>query len=148
MKTLALAVLVGCSGPHESATDAPPVVSCTWSPSIELAEFGDGAVERDPTEPADLLELYYTSDASPGDILFATRESADAPFVVQPLPSFDIAGAINMSPAISADGLRLVFVNDRGASAIVYETSRATRTSPWSTPQAVLSQWPVDVGAG
>jgi hypothetical protein len=148
MKALALAVLVGCSGSHDAVSvDAPAVASCTWSPAIELAEFGDAAVERDPTEPADLLELYYTSNASPGDILFAARASADAPFVMQPLPSFDIAGAIDMSPAISADGLHLVFVNDRGANAIVYETSRATRTSPWSTPAPVNSLWP-DVGAG
>jgi WD40-like Beta Propeller Repeat len=149
MRTLALALLVGCSGSHDGvSTDAPSAESCTWSPAIELAEFGDAAVERDPTEPADLLELYYTSDASPGDILFATRASTDAPFVTQPLPSFVTEGAIDMSPALSADGLRLMFVNDRGASAMVYETSRATRTSPWSTPQPVLSQWPVDVGAG
>ena len=148
MKALALAVMVGCSGSHEAVSvDAPLAPSCTWSPAIELAEFGDGAVERDPTEPADLLELYYTSDASPGDILFARRASADTPFVMQPLPSFVTEGAIDMSPAISADGLRLMFVDDRGASAIVYETARATRSSPWSTPQSVLSG-SVDVGAG
>jgi hypothetical protein len=144
-----VAVLVGCSGSHEAASvDAVAAPSCTWSPAIELAEFGDAAVERDPTEPADLLELYYTSDASPGDILFTARASADAAFVMQPLPSFVTEGAIDMSPAISADGLHLMFVNDRGANAMVYETSRATRTSPWSTPEPVLVQWPVDAGAG
>jgi hypothetical protein len=149
MKALALALLVGCSGSHEAVSaDAPAVASCTWSPAIELAEFGDAAVERDPTEPADLLELYYTSDASPGEILFATRASTDAPFVAQPLPSFNIAGAIEMSPAITADGLRLVFVNDRGANATVYETSRVTRTSPWSAPQSLLGDYFVHVGAG
>jgi hypothetical protein len=149
MKALALMVLVGCDGSHEAiSVDTSSAPSCTWSPPTELAEFGDGAIERDPTEPADLLELYYTSDASPGDILFAARATADVPFVMQPLPSFVTEGAIDMSPAISADGLHLVFVNDRGASATVYETSRATRTSPWSTPQSALRGFVVDVGAG
>ena len=111
---------------------APDAASCVWSPAVELPEFADVAVERDPTETADRLELYYTGDGAVGEILFASRTSVDAPFVHQPLPAFDDPYAIEASPVVSADGLHIVFTSDRTGTLAIYESTRASRDASWS----------------
>jgi hypothetical protein len=152
MRYLALAVLVGCHGANPGvevdAAAAPDAASCVWSVAGELTEFADAAVEHDPTETADRLELYYTGDGAYGEILFASRTSVDAPFVRQPLPAFDDPDAVESSPAISGDGLLLVFASDRGGRLAIYESTRASRDASWSAPQPALGGGTWEVGAG
>jgi len=144
MRYVALAFLLGCHGtsPGVEVDAASPDASCVWSQPIELTELSDAATERDPTETADLLELYYTSDAAPGEILFASRTSVDQPFVPQALPSFDDPLAVDGSPVVSADGLHLVFTSDRSGTLDVYESTRPSRAASWSVPAPALTRVP------
>jgi hypothetical protein len=151
MRYLALALLVGCHGSNRSieidAPAAPDAASCVWSPPVELTEFSDAAIERDPTETADRLELYYASNPA-GAIQFASRASADAAFERQPLPSFDDPAATESSPVISADGLHIVFTSDRSGTLAIYESTRASRDTSWSAPELALGGGPWMVGTG
>jgi len=146
MRYVALALLVGCHGTNPSievdAAAEPDAANCVWSPPVELTEFSDFTAERDPTETADLLELYYTGDGAAGEIMFASRATVDAPFVRQPRPSFDDPDAVDASPVVSADGLHMVFTSDRSGTLDVYETTRATRDASWSVPAPALVRVP------
>jgi hypothetical protein len=155
MRYLAFVVLVGCHGTSPSvevdAPAAPDAPSCVWSPPVELTEFSDFAAERDPTETGDRLELYYSGEGAYGEILFASRASVDEPFVHRGLPSFDDPNAVDASPVISADGLRIVFTSDRSGKLEAYESTRTSRDASWSAPQLAVRQLPgtnTTVGAG
>ena len=147
MRFLALALLVGCHGANPSVdVDASASARCVWSPPVELTEFSDSTAERDPTETGDLLEIYYTDGN--GEIQFASRTSVDVPFVHGALPSFDDPNAIDSSPVISADGLRVVFTSDRGGTLAAYESTRPSRDATWSVPQLALGGGTWTLGAG
>jgi hypothetical protein len=149
MRYLALALWVGCHGSSPSVeVDASAAASCVWSPPVELTEFSDSAAERDPTETGDRLELYYTADSADGEILFASRDSVDVPFVQRALPGFDDPNAIDSSPVISADGLHVVFTSDRSGKLDVYESTRTSRDASWSVPELALGGGTWTVGTG
>jgi len=114
--------------------DAPALVPELASPSRT----------DNPTLTGDLLEIYFTTDrvSGNGDVWFATRATATAPFGT-PAPVTAVNGdSFETSSAISTDGLTLWFGSDRpggvGANDI-WVSQRATRASAWSPPVNVVA---------
>jgi hypothetical protein len=109
-----------------------------------VAELASPSRTDNPTLTGDLLEIYFTTDrvSGNGDVWFATRPTATAPFGA-PAPVTVVNGSsFETSSAISTDGLTLWFGSDRpggvGANDI-WISQRATRASPWSTPLNVVA---------
>jgi hypothetical protein len=115
-----------------------------FAPAVMVTELASPSRTDNPTLTGDLLEIYFTTDrvSGNGDVWFATRTSADAPFGT-PAPVTAVNGAsFETSSAISTDGLTLWFGSDRaggvGANDI-WVSQRASRGAPWSTPVNVVA---------
>jgi hypothetical protein len=127
-------VRLGDSSPPPYHFDAPGLVSELASPSRT----------DNPTLTADLLEIYFTTDRTSGngDVWFATRPTASAPFG-PPAPVPTVNGpSFETSSAISADGLTLWFGSDRAGGAgagDIWVSQRATRSAAWSSPENVVA---------
>jgi hypothetical protein len=111
---------------------------------VPVAELASPSRTDNPTLTGDLLEIYFTTDrvSGNGDVWFATRATATAPFGT-PAPVTAVNGSsFETSSAISTDGLTLWFGSDRaggvGANDI-WVSQRATRASAWSTPVNVMA---------
>jgi hypothetical protein len=127
-------VVLGSGSPVLYHFDAPVLVTELASPSRT----------DNPTLTSDLLEIYFTTDrvSGNGDVWFATRASADAPFGTPAAVTAVNSDAFETSSAISGDGLSLWFGSDRegGAGGVdVWVSQRATRAAAWSTPVDVVS---------
>jgi hypothetical protein len=127
-------VTLGSSSPVPYHFDTPVLV----------AELASPFHTDNPTLTGDLLEIYFTTDrvSGDGDVWFATRATATAPFGT-PAPVTAVNGdSFETSSAISTDGLTLWFGSDRaggvGANDI-WVSQRATRASAWSTPMNVAA---------
>jgi hypothetical protein len=127
-------ISLGQSSPEPFHFEAPLMVTELASPSRT----------DNPTLTGDLLEIYFTTDrvSGNGDVWFATRSTATAPFGT-PAPVTVVNGSsFETSSAISTDGLTLWFGSDRaggvGANDI-WVAQRATRASAWSTPVNVVA---------
>jgi WD40-like Beta Propeller Repeat len=127
-------ISLGQSSPEPYHFDAPVLVTELVSPSRT----------DNPTLTGDLLEIYFTTDrvTGNGDVWFATRSTASAPFGT-PAPVTAVNGiSFETSSAISIDGLMLWFGSDRaggvGANDI-WVSQRPTRASGWSTPVNVVA---------
>uniref|UniRef100_A0A7C2NT94 non-specific serine/threonine protein kinase n=1 Tax=Schlesneria paludicola TaxID=360056 RepID=A0A7C2NT94_9PLAN len=96
---------------------------------------------RHPTVAGDQLEMLFVR-GMPGNssIRSATRKQVgDAWELHGEVPEF--AGLVNAkSPALSEDGLSVVFERGRGEEVQFVVSTRANRTAPWSTPQRLPMQ--------
>ena len=148
MRPVALIALAICTpactaGKTVSLGDMNPVPYHFDTPVL-VAELASPSRTDNPTLTGDLLEIYFTTDrvSGNGDVWFATRTTATAPFGT-PAPVTAVnEDSFETSSAISTDGLTLWFGSDRaggvGANDI-WVTARATRSSPWSTPVNVVA---------
>ncbi len=148
MRPVALIALALCTpacstGKIVSLGDMNPVPYHFDAP-VMVAELASPSRTDNPTLTGDLLEIYFTTDrvSGNGDVWFATRATATAPFGT-PAPVTAVNGdSFETSSAISADGLTLWFGSDRaggvGANDI-WVSQRATRASAWSTPVNVVA---------
>jgi hypothetical protein len=111
---------------------------------VLVTELASTVRSDNPTLTGDLLEIYFTTTrvSGNGDVWFATRATASAPFGA-PAPVTAVNGtSFETSSAISTDGLTLWFGSDRpgGSGGIdVWVSQRAARTAAWSTPLNVLA---------
>lgn len=114
-------------------------------PVFETPTVVDGlndpeAKDQDPTLTEDLLEILFFSDREGGEDLWASRRATidaswDPPTVVTELNS----DAVEQSPAISRDGLRLWYYSRREPPGLWY-SERETRDDRWSAPVAIPVQ--------
>jgi hypothetical protein len=114
-----------------------------FGPPTIIAELADVAVDDDPTITADRLELFFNSDRAPGpgggDIFVTTRASVSAPWGTPTVVPELSSTSGETTPKISSDGLTIYFASDRlGAGYDLFVSTRASRTSAWSTPSAVV----------
>src|SRR6185503_11100138 len=135
-------------GEHEPA-DAPPGADAPlgpWSAPSKVMELADPTLQDDdPSLTADLLEIYFDSErpggstAANGDCWVATRASPSDPFNPPTLVAELASLADDTTFDVSPDGLTIYFASDRAAAGNrdIYVATRASRTSPWSTPTRV-----------
>ncbi len=146
MRPVALIALAICTpactaGKTVSLGSSSPVPYHFDTPEL-VAELASPSRTDNPTLTGDLLEIYFTTDrvSGNGDVWFATRATATAPFGT-PAPVTAVNGdSFETSAAISTDGLTLWFGSDRAGGAganDIWVTARATRASAWSTPENV-----------
>jgi hypothetical protein len=148
MRPVALIALALCApacsaGKTVSLGDMNPVPYHFDAPVL-VPELASPSRTDNPTLTGDLLEIYFTTDrvSGNGDVWFATRATATAPFGT-PAPVTAVNGdSFETSSAISTDGLTLWFGSDRpggvGANDI-WVSQRATRASAWSPPVNVVA---------
>jgi hypothetical protein len=148
MRPVALIALAICTpactaGKTVSLGNVNPVPYHFETP-VPVAELSSPARTDNPTLTGDLLEIYFTTDrvSGNGDVWFATRATATAPFGT-PAPLTAVNGAsFETSSAIATDGLTLWFGSDRaggvGANDI-WVSQRAARGSDWSTPTNIAA---------
>ncbi len=157
-------VATGCSFEHGSAVgtvdarvpdamiDAMEVTPPAWSEPTEIAGLSSGTGDDDPSLTNDLLEIYWGSRRPGGagseDIWMARRTSPtdpwDTPVNVAELNS----SAAETTMKITGDGLAMYFTSTRDGDPDLYFSSRASRTSAWTTPiKSSLSSANGDYGA-
>lgn len=104
------------------------------------APVNSSSFEDDPSITDDGLELYFTSGRQGGaNIFVAKRATASTPWSKATVTKLSInSTSFDHSPAISGDGLTLIFSSTRsgggGGSSDHWITTRPDRNSPWSTP--------------
>lgn len=116
-----------------------PTPSSPWSAGMSLG-FNSASSEDDPTITSDGLELYWVApDASSGAAIYwATRPSkGSTTWTVQGALPDALSTSLDHSPAISPDGLALIWSSDRPGglgSSDLWMITRENRTAAWSTP--------------
>jgi hypothetical protein len=145
---LGLLALTACGRIHFDldAAGSGDVVS---GPDAPLGRFGTpilvpgitvGTIDEDPSLTADMLELYFNSNTTGGDIYVTRRAALTDPWgTPQPVTELNTASSEN-TPEVAADGLTIVWSSNRAGtlgSEDVWMSTRATRTDAWGTPQHV-----------
>jgi Tol biopolymer transport system component len=135
---LALA-LMGCGGEPLLVLGEQEPLRFRFGPPALVTELAADAKTDNPTLPADMLEIVFTSERDGGpDIYTAERVARDQAFgAVQRLDALSSPG-IETSPALSADGLTLWFGSDRlgGQGDLdIWVTTRSARDAAWSAPE-------------
>lgn len=98
------------------------------------------AGEDRPVVTADGLTMFLETGATGGgDIHVATRSDASANFSAHSqVAIINDTTNVDWNPWISADGLTLYFGSNRGGNYDLYKTTRASLTSTFAQPTAVL----------
>ncbi len=137
----AAARMDGTPGGPDGTTSFP---HCSNNLSFGAKQYFDGlgqtTVGSVPTTRGDLLEIFWL-EKNPYYIYRATRTAVDQPFVTDPnIVSFsEVAGdpnVFNDDPALTADGLEVIFISNRDATSTKYAyiATRPTVDASWSTP--------------
>lgn len=143
-------LVLGACGRHQfdvlDATLLPLDAPGPFGSPIPVIELATGGANDDPTLTADMLEIYWESSragATGAENLWrARRSSVDDPFGPAESVSELDSPVSDGSPGLSADGLTLAFTSNRGGTLgtdDLFLTTRADRTSPWTTPPVHLA---------
>ena len=108
-----------------------------FGPALALEGVNDPTLgEDDPCVTGDMLELYFERD---GDLWISRRTST-----ADPWPAATRVAELNTtgnesSPAVSADGLRMIFARNAGDGEKydIYVSTRESRIGSWRVPSAV-----------
>ena len=120
--------------------------SLPWGAPTNVSTLNTSYEDSMPTLTGDGLTIFFVSDRPGGmgnrDVWMSTRSSRTSgwsgPGVVTELNT----SAVETSPHVSRDGLRMVFASDRAGSLDIrdlWESNRPTPTGTWSAPVAVTS---------
>ncbi|MCG8649313.1 MAG: hypothetical protein MI861_05750, partial [Pirellulales bacterium] len=111
-----------------------------WQPAQNLGPtINSEANDQSPELSADGLSLYFASDRAGGDsdLWFSTRQSVDAQWSKpRQVPGVNSPGT-DLEPALSADGLTLLFASARppkNGSFDIWMCRRPTTSAAWSKP--------------
>ena len=102
-------------------------VTDPWSDVATLDALNSTASDGDAMLTDDKLSVFYYSTRSGGggDLYFATRADAAAPFdAPQPIAELNDPDAVDQDPWISPDGRHLFFSSNRTGTFAVYESTR------------------------
>jgi hypothetical protein len=117
--------------------DAAPSSACTFGPPYPLPTFTGAA--NDPSTTADKLLLYFALVEGDGtiDLWFATRDTLDEPYGDLTHDNVLASNLTDAEPALSADGLGILFFSERTGTRQIYEAHRTSRMFPFSSPVLV-----------
>ena len=156
-----LAVAAGCNQvlgldrPKHFVADAPiDAVGCAgvdFGSATVLSGAAFAGRATDPSLTDDPLTLWFATSPSTGqkqDLMMATRATSDGAFdTVTPLTAVN-SPADDFDPQLTADGLDLIFVSNRGGPDQVYEATRASTTEPFSSPRLIAELAAIQVDRG
>ena len=99
-----------------------------------------GTIDEDPSLTADMLELYFNSNTTGGDIYVTKRAAITDPWgTPQPVTELNTASSEN-TPEVAADGLSIWWSSGRAGSLgidDIWMATRASRADAWGPPQHV-----------
>jgi Tol biopolymer transport system component len=134
----------GGDGLYDLYRSTRPTRTAAWSDPTRIAELASPENEFTGTVSVDRLSLVFSSSRAGGlgggDIYIATRSTVEAPWSTpSPLMSLNSSDD-DSAPWMSTDGLTIFFSSTRPGGAgeqDVWRATRATHTTPWSTPEPV-----------
>lgn len=95
---------------------------------------------------ADRLEVFHATSSPDYEISFEVRASpTDAFGAVAPVPNINDPGTADNDPALSLDGLVLVFISERSGASRAYEARRPDLASDFGAPVLVAGLEDVEV---
>lgn len=114
-----------------------------FDPPTRMDQLDTVDDEVAPTITDDGLELVFERDSGSGvaHLYSSRRGSSDVPFVDASQLMLGDSNAVDTTPWLSGDGLRLIFSSARsgGIGALdLYETSRADRSGDWALPKPLI----------
>ncbi len=124
---------------HEDATHA-------WSTPVNLGCYPNGpntaGAEFSPSwlDTPDGKFLFFSSNGYPdseGQDIYMSRVLADGTVTAGVRVAELSTAADDRMPNVRADGLEIVFSSSRDGNMDIYAATRASVTSPWSTPQRI-----------
>ncbi len=145
------------SGASISAPDSPDDVTLYYTTGTDVNDWQIAVATRvaigqdfspqgtlsiqgwDPTATADDLELYFaTLRSGQGDIWSVKRESRADPWGSPSLvANINSDTSLDGAPAVSSDGLELLFVSLRSGAGDLYRSIRSSRTADFGVPTPV-----------
>jgi hypothetical protein len=158
MRPGVLLLLAGCNQvfgleqtTYQSADARPEAPGCSGSPFTNPQVVGGAALgngDFDPSTSEDPTELWFGRGSPQGfEVLVATRATVDG--------AFDLAGAYGFNspqhdadPALSADGLVLIFQSERLGPPRVFEARRDALGRPFGSPAQVVELSATDASKG
>lgn len=125
----------GNSDAVDAALPADVAPDCLFGPRELLYDGG----AHDPTLSADRKELFYAYDLGSGyDIYRTVRTDTSAPFVAAAIVAELSSASKDTDPALTADGLMVVFISERGGNGPrAYQATRTSSVVAFTTPQLV-----------
>ena len=106
-------------------------------PEVFADPIGD--VEIEPQLRHDLREIWFVILGAGANTLWvATRAESSGPFGLATEAPFR-GSATDQSPALSGDGLRMLFLSNRSGSMTIWETTRASIEDPFPATATILS---------
>ena len=125
---------IGAVGDAEVVRATRPDTASAFSVASRVTELASGDDETSVGLSEDALVLVMTRIASSAHLYEATRatvtDTFSAPVSIAPL----VTASDDLSPWLTSDGLHLLFASRRSGLLDLYETTRPSRTSPWSPP--------------
>jgi len=108
---------------------------------VVVSELSDpDAKDQDPSLTEDLLEIFFFTDRDGDEDIWTSRRSSRTASWEAPVPVEELnSGDAEQSPAISRDGLRILYYSRREPPGI-FATQRPTRESPWDPPEPIPIQ--------
>ncbi len=125
----------GNSDAVDAALPADVAPDCLFGPRELLYDGG----AHDPTLSADRKELFCAYDLGSGyDIYRTVRTDTSAPFVAAAIVAELSSASKDTDPALTADGLMVVFISERGGNGPrAYQATRTSSVVAFTTPQLV-----------
>lgn len=143
----ALVIATGCNAtfgldPTVTRFDAAPIdgPGCSdgiFEDPVVISSWDGAPREFEPAIRHDLLEIWAHRVASFDEIWRSTRSSVDEPFGPPVRASFS-STVDDSVPTLSGDGLRLLFLSDRGGGRDIWEVTRPSLAVDFASPRQVL----------
>ncbi len=129
-----------CGGCFEVYMATRASLTSAWSTPVEVPSLASNSFDYTPEVSPDGLTLWFASErdnpSGGSDIWVATRTARTQPWGTPVRETSLSTSGYDSAPSLSDDGLTMTITSDGagGQAADIYVATRATTTSPWSTP--------------
>jgi len=125
---------IGALGDAEIVRSTRPDTAAPFSAASRVTELESSDDDTSVALSEDSLVLVMTRVTATTQLYEATRSSPTGTFSTPIAIASIMAGADDLSPWLTSDGLRMLFASRRSGLLDLYETTRTTRATPWSAP--------------
>jgi len=128
--------VISSAMPADGGPDASPGARPRFGPATPVSELNvPDAKDEDITLTADLLEIFFLSERTGTKELWtSTRASRTSPWAPPRLVTELNTDVSEITPSVSADGLRIWFYSGMNPGGI-WRSTRASRSEPWEPAQ-------------
>ena len=130
----------GCGACYDVYMATRASLTSPWSTPVEVDSLINISPDYTPEVSPDGLTLWFASErsnpAGGSDIWVATRTARTQPWGTPTRETSLSTAGYDSAPSLGDDGLTMTLTSDGagGQAADIYIATRATTTSPWSTP--------------